>query len=90
MNPYKPYYSRSTADRARRTREMARAKDCYIVRKGRQYLISIVHPGAASAQWSIYYYDAWQSKDRRSAEMVAQKVGGEAVRFDPILGVFIE
>ena len=90
MNPYKPYYSRSTADRARRDLARAREKDRWIVRKGNMYLISIVHPGAASAQWSIYYYDAWQAKDRRSAEMVAQRVGGEAVRFNPILGVFIE
>ena len=90
MDPYKPYYSKSTAERASRDMEAARKKDRWIVRKGKQYLLCIVHPGAGVTQWSIYYYDAWQAKDRRSAEMVAQRVGGEAVRFNPILGVFFE
>ena len=86
MNPYAIYYSKSTEEKARQNLEKARERDMWIVRKDRQYLLSIVHPSAAVAQWTQYYFDCWRTHFRAEATMVAKKVGGEVVRFNPILG----
>ena len=80
------HYSMTTEERARRTREEVKKRDCYIVCRGTEYLVGRICWAKLELMWSIYYFDAWRTKDKRAAEMVAQKFGAEVVRFNPILG----
>lgn len=55
-----------------------------IVQKGRLYLYCA--GGDGSLQWTNSKYDAWSSKRRDKAVMVAKKVGGRVRTFNPITG----
>lgn len=57
---------------------------CLIVRKGVEYLVGWNR--LRGLTWSIYAYDAWQTRDVRAARKVAMKCGGTLMLFNPIIG----
>lgn len=56
-----------------------------IVRRGKEYLVGTRLYGS-DLQWSIYLWDAWQTRSLRNARIMAEKVGGVPVLFNPITG----
>lgn len=61
-----------------------REHTCLIVRKDRRYLVGVSIMGRLN--WSAYRYDAWRTWSGQSAEMVARRVGGDLMLFNPITG----
>jgi hypothetical protein len=61
-----------------------RKKTCLIIRKGNEYLVGTIC-FSTDLRWSIYASDAWRTRDREAAEMVAQKVGGVLVLYNPVI-----
>ena len=65
---------------------MATDLSCWVVRKNRQYLVAIPEMLGAKPKYSPNAYDAAQIKNPNDARRVADKVGGNAHRFDPLTG----
>ena len=61
-----------------------RKKTCIIIRKGNEFLVGVILK-STDLRWSTSPYDAWSTRDRGDAEMVATMVGGEMVLFNPIV-----
>jgi hypothetical protein len=65
------------------THDDMRRQTSLIVRRGNEYLIGY---SGVFLRWSGSTYDAWRTRDKRAAQMVADKVGGMLVLFNPITG----
>ena len=65
------------------THDDIRRQTSLIVRRGNEYLVGY---SGIFLRWSISPYDAWKTRNRRAAKMVAEKVGGRLVLFNPIIG----
>ena len=61
-----------------------RRETCLIIRRDGEYLVGTILY-STDLRWSISPYDAWMTRNRRQAEMVAQLAGGEPVLFNPIV-----
>ena len=61
-----------------------RRRTCIIIRKGNEFLVGVILK-STDMRWSTSPYDAWSTRDRGDAEMVAAMVGGEMVLFNPIV-----
>ena len=55
-----------------------------VIRKGGQYL-SRVEIGTGRAVWDPHLSDAWRTRDKVLARMVAEKHGGTLELFNPII-----
>lgn len=62
-----------------------REKTGLIIRKDGQYLVGTVLY-STDLRWSVYKNDAWFTRSMEKAKMVAEKVGGEIMLFNPIIG----
>ena len=56
-----------------------------IVRRGTEYLVGRI-PYSLEFRWSSSPYDAWNTRDRGSAQKVAQLLGGDIWLFNPVVG----
>lgn len=64
-----------------------RKQTCVIIRRGNEYLVGLNRICYCSGlKWSTSCYDAWRTRDRKAAEMVARKCGGDLMLFNPIAG----
>ena len=61
-----------------------RTKTVLIIRKGNEFLVGTIC-FSTDLRWSIYASDAWRTRDKKIAEMVARKVGGQLVLYNPII-----
>ena len=61
-----------------------RKQTCLIIKKGNEFLVGTIC-FSTDLRWSIYASDAWRTRDKQIAEMVAGKVGGELVLYNPII-----
>lgn len=59
---------------------------CWVVRKNRQYLVSLSEMCGYKPKYSPHAYDAAQIKSANDARYVANKVGGNIHRFNPLTG----
>ena len=66
-------------------RDETRRQTCIIIRKGGEYLVGTVLY-SRDLRWSYSAFDAWRTRDREAARMVARITGGELVLFNPIIG----
>lgn len=62
-----------------------RRKTVLIIRREGQYLVGYVM-GTTILRWSISPWDAWATRNRVMAQMVAGRVGGEILLFNPVAG----
>lgn len=60
-----------------------RKATCIVIAKDGQFLVGTICY-STELRWSTSIYDAWQTRDRGKAEMVARKVGGVMMLFNPI------
>ena len=66
-------------------REYIRKATVLIVRRGSDFLVSRI-PYSMEYRWSQSPYDAWRTRDRESAKMVAKALGGDIWLFNPVVG----
>lgn len=64
-------------------RDDIRKKTVIIIRRNNEYLVGMTI--FADIRWSIYPYDAWQTRDRNLAEEIAKEVGGITMLFNPVV-----
>lgn len=57
---------------------------CLIIKKGSEFLVGTIC-FSTELRWSIYASDAWRTRDRQIAEMVARKVGGVIMLYNPVI-----
>lgn len=62
---------------------------CWVVRKNRQYLVSIPEMLGNKPRYSPYAYDAAQIMNANDARRVADMVGGNIHKFNPLTGEVI-
>lgn len=62
-----------------------RTKTGLIIRKGNEYLVGTIYL-STDLRWSISPYDAWFTRNLAHATIVAEKVGGEIMLFNPVVG----
>ena len=62
---------------------------CWVVRKNRQYLVAIPEMCGNKPKYSPHAYDAAQIENANDARRVADAVGGNIHRFDPLTGVVV-
>ena len=65
-------------------RDGIRQATCIIIRKGNEFLVGVILK-STDLRWSTSPYDAWSTRERRDAEMVAAMVGGVPVLWNPIV-----
>ena len=56
-----------------------------IVCKGNEYLVGMAQLGN-KMRWSWSRWDAWRTRRRESADLVARAVGGRQMLFNPVAG----
>ena len=56
-----------------------------IIRKNGEYLVGTICY-STELRWSASPYDAWRTRDREQAALVARRTGGVMVLFNPIVG----
>ena len=56
-----------------------------IIQKDGQYLVAKI-VGTNELRWSSSPWDAWRKREREFALMVADKVGGTRMLFNPVAG----
>ena len=61
----------------------------WVVRRNRQYLVAIPEMLGNKPKYSPHAYDAAQIKSANDARWVANKVGGNIHRFNPLTGEVI-
>lgn len=61
-----------------------RKQTCLIIRKDGEFLVSTILC-STELRWSTSPYDAWRTRDRMAAELVARATGGELVLFNPVV-----
>lgn len=62
-----------------------RRETALIIRKDGEYLVGTVL-WSTELRWSVSPWDAWKTRSREKALMVADKVGGEIMLFNPVAG----
>ena len=62
---------------------------CWIVRKNRQYLVALSEMCGYKPKYSPHAYDAARIMNANDARFVANKVGGNIHRFNPLTGVVV-
>ena len=68
------------------TKDAIRRETGIIIKKGNEYLVGTILY-STDLRWSLSPYDAWRTRNKAAAEMVARKVGGIMVLFNPILNM---
>ena len=70
------------------TRRKLQLKTRMIIRTEEGYLVRVMRIGSEEIDpvWSHSPYDAWSTRDRRIARMIARKLSGVIVMFNPIVG----
>lgn len=58
---------------------------CWVVRKNRRYLVGIPE-GLNAPRYSPYAYEAARIENANDARRVADKVGGNVHKFNPLTG----
>ena len=61
----------------------------YIIKRGSEYLVAVLHTKPQVIRWSIYRYDAARIDRRADAERVARITGGDVLTFYPAEGVTV-
>lgn len=56
-----------------------------IVRRGAEFLVGTIL-GGPDLKWSRSPWDAWGTREREKAKMVARRIGGELWLFNPVAG----
>jgi len=56
-----------------------------IVRNGNEYLVGVI-VGTGQLRWSQSPWDAWWTRTRINARMVAEKTGSDVCLFNPVTG----
>lgn len=59
---------------------------CFIVESGGAYLVAVPYTDNRVLRWSSSKYDAARIEDHKTADMIAKKVGGVVVVFEPLTG----
>ena len=59
-----------------------RRQTAIIIEKDGEYLIGF----SLFLRWGSSYFDAWRTRDVNAAQMVASKIGGNMMLFNPIAG----
>lgn len=62
-----------------------RLKTCLIIRKNNRYLVGS-NQITGGLQWSRDHYDAWRTRDVRTAQSMARIIGGTMMLFNPVAG----
>ena len=62
---------------------------CWVVRKNRQYLVALSEMCGLKPKYSPHAYDAARIENANDARFVANKVGGNIHRFNPLTGEVI-
>ena len=57
---------------------------CLMIKKGNEFLVGTIC-FSTDLRWSIYASDAWRTRDKKIAEMVARKVGGVIMLYNPVI-----
>jgi len=60
-----------------------RLKTCLVVSKQNKYLVGF---SGVFLRWSDSPWEAWQTRDKKAARKVADKIGGTLALFNPIVG----
>lgn len=61
-----------------------RLKTCLIIRKNNRYLVGLDIWN--QFKWSNNKYDAWRTRNRKTARIVARECGGVLLLFNPVAG----
>ena len=62
-----------------------REKTALVIRRGNEYLMGrIIY--STELRWSLSPWDAWRTRSRENAELVAGKTGGELWLFNQVAG----
>lgn len=56
-----------------------------IVRKDSEYLVGTILY-STEVRWSISPWDAWMTRDKKSAAEIARATGGRLMLFNPVAG----
>ena len=56
-----------------------------IVRRGAEYLVGRI-PYSLEYRWSRSPYDAWNTREKDKAQLVARRVGGDLWLWNPVVG----
>ena len=59
----------------------------YVIKRGSEYLVAVLHTVPVSFRWSIYAYDAVRIDRLEDARKVARISGGDILQFDSARGV---
>ena len=62
-----------------------RRKTGLIVRRGNEFLVGTILY-STDLRWSLSPWDAWITRDRDSAQRIAEIVDGELMLFNPVVG----
>lgn len=58
----------------------------FVVERGGAYLVAVPYTENKVLRWSQSKYDAVMIEDYKTADRIAEKVGGVVKRFEPITG----
>lgn len=58
-----------------------RKRTTIVIEKDGKYLVGFNF----FLRWSVSPYDAWNTRNREAAQMVADKIGGRMVLFNPVV-----
>ena len=58
-----------------------RKRTTIVIEKDGEYLVGFNF----FLRWSVSPYDAWHTRNREAAQMVADKIGGRMVLFNPVV-----
>lgn len=59
-----------------------RTQTTIVIEKNGEYLVGFNY----FLRWAVSPYDAWHTRDRTAAQMVANRIGGRMVLFNPVVG----
>ena len=59
-----------------------RRETSVIVKRGNEFLVGF----SVFLRWSNCAFDAWRTRDVEAARLVANRVGGELMLFNPVVG----
>ena len=62
-----------------------RLETALVIRRDGDYLVGKI-AYSNDLRWSNSIYDAWRTRNRVHARMVARRTGGDLVLFNPIVG----
>jgi hypothetical protein len=65
--------------------ESIRKQTGLIIQRDGEYLVGTIL-FSSDLRWSKSPWDAWKTRNRDAAKMVARKVGGKLMLFNPIVG----